>query len=565
MAEQSTDGILKSPLKRLAQVLKLENKEIGAIYFYAILAGLLQLSVPLGIQAIINFVLAGALSTSMVVLIVMVVIGVFLTGLLQVNQMKIIEKIQQRIFARYSFEFAWRIPKLDMKKVDGYYLPEMVNRFFDIISLQKSFSKLLLDIPTATIQIIFGLVLLSLYANVFIIFSLLVVFMLYLILYLTGGRGLKTSLQESEHKYEVASWLEEVARVLKSFRFSKGSLLPVDKTDVIVAKYLDARTSHFKILMLQYWSLIVFKILITGGMLIVGSVLLVQNEINIGQFVAAEIVILTVLASIEKFIQSLDKVYDLLTSLEKLGKVLDKPLEKEGTLKITESKKGFALAMNNLSFGYNSNDKVLNNVSFELTAGSKNVFMGSEGSGKSTVIRLFTGSYHNFEGSITIDGIPIGNYDPDSIRAHTGILFSQQDIFQGTLYDNIALGNSKITTADIIELAEKIGLKEFITGLKDGFDTLIEPTGRRLPGGVIRKILLLRALVANPRLLLLEEPWSGFDATSKELIRNYLLNQIPDTTCIIITNDASFANQCSYVVQMQEGTIVKQGKPKDVL
>lgn len=565
MAEQSTDGILQKPLKRLGQVLKLERKEIGAIYFYAILAGLLQLSVPLGIQAIINFVLAGALSTSMVVLIVLVVIGVFLTGLLQVNQMKIIEKIQQRIFARYSFEFAWRIPKLDMKKVDGYYLPEVVNRFFDTISLQKSLSKLLLDIPTATIQIIFGLVLLSLYANVFIIFSLLVVFLLYLILYVTGGRGLRTSLEESDHKYEVASWLEEVARVLKSFRFSKGSLLPVDKTDKIVAKYLDARTSHFKILMLQYWSLIVFKILITGGMLIVGSVLLVQNEINIGQFVAAEIVILTVLASIEKFIQSLDKVYDLLTSLEKLGKVIDKPLEKEGTLKITDSNKGLAVAMNRLSFSYNSHHNAVNDISFEMKSGSKNVLMGAEGSGKSTIIRLLTGSYHSFEGSVTIDGIPIGNYDPDSIRAHTGILFSQQDIFEGTLYENISLGNSKITTADIIELAEKIGLKEFITGLKDGFDSRIEPTGRRLSGGTIRKILLLRALVANPRLLLLEEPWSWFDAESQQLIKNYLLHQIPDTTCIIITNDASFAQKSDHVILMQDGSILKQGKPNEVL
>ncbi|MFN5134151.1 MAG: peptidase domain-containing ABC transporter [Chitinophagaceae bacterium] len=565
MAEYSTDGIIKSPLKRLGQVLKLEKKEISAIYFYAILAGLLQLSVPLGIQAIINFVLAGALSTSMVVLIVLVVIGVFLTGLLQVSQMKVIEKIQQRIFARYSFEFAWRIPKLDMKKVDGYYLPEMVNRFFDIISLQKSLSKLLLDVPTATIQILFGLILLSLYANIFIVFSLLVVFLLYLILFLTGGRGLKTSLQESEHKYEVASWLEEVARVLKSFRFSKGSLLPVDKTDQIVAQYLDARTSHFKILMLQYWGLIIFKILITGGMLIVGSILLVQNEINIGQFVAAEIVILTVLASIEKFIQSLDKVYDLLTSLEKLGKVIDKPLEKEGTLKVTDGSKGLAVGMHQLSFSYNSHDTVVHNISFDMKAGSKNVLMGAEGSGKSTIIRLLTGSYHNFEGSITIDGIPIGNYDPDSIRANTGILFNQQDIFEGSLYENIALGNTNITTAEIIELAEKIGLKSFITGLREGFDTRIEPTGRRLSGGIIRKILLLRALVANPRLLLLEEPWSWFDSESQTLIKQYLLHQIPNTTCIIITNDASFAKQSEYVIQMQEGSIVKQGKPNEVL
>ncbi|MBX9782952.1 MAG: ATP-binding cassette domain-containing protein [Chitinophagaceae bacterium] len=566
MAETSTEGIVAKPLRRLAQVLRLEKKEIGAIYFYAILAGLLQLTVPLGVQAVINFVLAGALSTSMVVLILMVVIAVFLTGLLQVNQMKITEKIQQRIFARYSFEFAWRIPKLDMQKVDSYYLPEVVNRFFDTISLQKSFSKLLLDIPAATIQIIFGLVLLSLYANIFIVFSILVVFLLYLILKLTVARGLKTSLQESEYKYEVASWLEEVARVLKSFRFSKGSSLPVDKTDKIVSNYLDARTSHFKILMLQYWSLIAFKVLITAGMFIVGSVLLVKNQINIGQFVAAEIVILTVLSSIEKFIQSLDKVYDLLTSLEKLGKVIDKPLEKEGTLKIADDAgKGLKVAMQDMNFGYTSDRNIVHNAGFELNGSDKACIMGDNGSGKSTLIKLLTGSYHNFEGSITIDGVPIGNYDPDSVRAHTGILFNQQDIFQGTLYENIALGNTAITTAEIISLAEKIGLKDFIISLKAGFDTLIEPTGKRLPGGIIRKILLLRALVGGPRLLLLEEPWQGFDESSQQLIKQYLINETVNTTCIIITNDEQFARQCSYVMLMKDGTIIKKGVPSSVL
>lgn len=565
MAEISTDGIMQKPLKRLAQVLKLERKEITSIYFYAILAGLLALTVPLGIQAIINFVLAGAVSTSMIVLIVLVVLGVFFSGLLQVGQMKVIEKIQQRIFTRYSFEFAWRIPKLDMQKVDSYYLPEVVNRFFDVISLQKSLSKLLLDIPIATIQILFGLVLLSLYSNVFIVFSIVILLLLYIMLYLTGGRGLKTSLQESEHKYAVASWLEEVARVLKSFRFSKGSSLPIDKTDQIVMHYLDARTSHFKILMMQYWSLITFKVIITGGMLISGSVLLVQNEINVGQFVAAEIVILTVLASVEKFIQSLDKVYDLLTSLEKLGKVIDKPLEREGSLHLPEGTKGLTVAMNQLSFGYIPERKIIENISFELKGGSKACIMGSDGSGKSTVIKLLTGSYHNFEGSITIDGVPIGNYDPDSLRAETGILFNQQDIFEGTLYENIVLGNTSITSNEIIELADKIGLKSFIESLKQGFDTKIEPTGRRLPGGTIRKILLLRALVGNPRLLLLEEPWIGFEEASQQRIKQYLLTEIPSITAIIITNDEMYARSSDLVVKMDNGAVVKQGKPNEVL
>jgi len=429
MATIATDRDLKNPLRRLVQVLKLERKEISSIYFYAILAGLLQLTVPLGIQAIINFVLAGRVSASIIVLIILVVASVFFTGLLQVGQMKIIEKVQQRIFTRYSFEFAWRIPKLDLKQTDSYYLPEFVNRFFDTIVLEKSLSRLLLDIPAATIQVLFGLVLLSLYANVFIIFSLLLLLILFVIIRVTYARGLATSLQESDAKYAVAGWLEEIARVLKSFHFSRHSSLPVDKTDELVTGYLHARTNHFRILLAQYWSLIGFKILITAGMLIVGALLLVNNEINVGQFAAAEIVILTVLNSVEKLIRSLDKMYDILTSVEKLGKVIDKPLEAAGTLKFTENTKGLAVAMNDLSFSYNNQKDILHNVSFAAKGGDKVCITGKDGSGKTTLLKLLTGAYADFRGTITINAVPIDNYARHSLLGEIGLLFHQQDIF----------------------------------------------------------------------------------------------------------------------------------------
>lgn len=564
MAEaNTTDGSFVKPLKRFFHVLRLEKKEVSAIYFFAILAGLLQLSIPLGIQAVINFVLAGAISTSMVVLIALVVIAVLLAGVMQVSQMRIIEKIQQRIFARYSFEFAWRIPRLDMQKVDMYYMPELMNRFFDVISLQKGLSRLLLDIPAATIQVIFGLVLLSLYSNIFIIFSFAIILIIYIILYNTGARGLRTSLEESEFKYGVAGWLEEVARVLKSFRFSRMTNLPIDRTDQLVTNYLDARTRHFKVLVMQYWALIIFKVLITAGMLVVGGVLLVQNQINIGQFVAAEIVILTVLGSVEKLIQSLDKVYDVLTSVEKLGKVLDKPLEQTGSMKV-EGTGGLSVSMQNLTFGYHDASKILKDVNFSIKGGQKVCLMGTEGSGKSTILRLLTGSYLEFEGSVAINDVPLGNYNPDSLRSVTGILFHQQDIFQGTLFDNIALGDTSVTSAQIVELARKIGLESFFSSLKRGFDTPIDPVGKRLSGGVIRKILLLRALLSQPRLLLLEEPWQGLEEMRQEQVKQYLLRETAGSTVLVTTNDESFARQCDYVIVLEHGTILKQGTPSEL-
>ncbi|MFY7879896.1 MAG: peptidase domain-containing ABC transporter [Lacibacter sp.] len=565
MASLSDKQDLKRPIGRLLQLFRLERKEIGSIYLFAILAGLLQLSLPLGIQAIINFVLAGRVSTSMVVLIVLVVLAVFFTGLLQIGQMKVIERVQQRLFTRYAFEFAWRLPKLDLQKADNYYLPELVNRFFDIISLQKSISKLLLDIPTATIQVLFGLLLLSLYSNVFIFFSIFILLVVFLIIRYTGTMGLKTSLEESEYKYAIAGWLEEVARVLKSFRFSRGTQLPVQKTDVLVGNYLDARTRHFKILLFQYWALIGFKIVITAGMLVVGGVLLVRNQINVGQFVAAEIVVITVLSAVEKLIQSLEKGYDVLTSVEKLGKVIDNEIEEHGMLELKDEPSGLSLAFQKLGFGYSVDSLVLSDLNFEIKSGEKVCIMGKDGSGKTTLLKLLTGAYSTFSGNLLINDLPIGNYSLESLRSRIGILFRQQDIFQGTLYENIALGDRTVAADHIIRMAEILGLQDFIASQKKGLDTLLDPTGKRLPQGIIQKILLLRAFVSGSRLLLLEEPWFGFDDVCSARIQSYLLNALPGTTVLVISNDAAFAKQCDRVIVLENGSVKTIGKPSENL
>ncbi|MBP7644230.1 MAG: ATP-binding cassette domain-containing protein [Saprospiraceae bacterium] len=563
MASVDKLNVFDTPLTKLLKLLKLERKEIGYIYFYAILAGLLQLSVPLGIQAIINFVLAGAVSTSMILLICFVVLGVFFDGFLQIKQLKVIEKIQQKVFARYSLDFAYRIPKLNLIEVDRYYLPELVNRFFDIVVLQKSLSKLLLDIPTAVIQLIFGLILLSLYANVFIIFSIILVIILIIIISTTARQGLATSLEESDYKYEVAGWLQEVSRVFKSFHFASGSRLPIDKTDGLVSKYIGARTKHFKVLLFQYWTLIGFKVLITAAMLILGSILLVNNTINVGQFVASEIVIITVLASIEKLIRSLDKVYDLLTSLEKLSKITDKPMETAGTLDLVGNG-GIGVQFSNVNFGYTSDLQVLNDISFNIEKGQKVCIMGADGSGKSTLGLLLSGTVLSYDGNINFNGIPLGNYRADTFRGQLGLMFHNQDVFQGSLLENINLRSQFVTVPQIMQVARKIGFKGLITQFKMGFDEELDPTGRRLAISQKHKILLLRALVGNPSLLILEEPWERLDHATKLLIFNYIFNEIPDVTVFVISNDVDFAKKCDHVIVLDEGKIISQGTPTEI-
>lgn len=563
MADSATQNVFANPVKRIFRVIRLEKNEISSVYFYAILNGLIQLSLPLGIQSIISFVLGGEISTSLVVLIFFVVLGVFLGGLLQVNQMRLIEKVQQKIFVRYSFELAERIPKINLQSVDGYHLPELINRFFDTVSLQKGISKLLLDIPTATIQIVFGLLLLSFYHPVFIFFGIALVLIIYLILKLTSARGMESSLRESDYKYAVAGWLQEMARVVKSFKFAKHTSLNIERTDKLVSGYLKSRTTHFSVLLWQYWSLIGFKVLITAAMLIVGSILLVNQQLNIGQFIASEIVILMVITSVEKLIGSLDKVYDVLTSVEKLGKVTDKPIEADGTMNLVEEKEGLSVEMNHVSFNYTKegtpSHDVLSDINLMIGKNEKVCIMGRGGAGKSTLLRLLTGAYKNFSGSLLINDMPVTNYKLQSLRSQTGILFSQEDIFEGTLIENIAMGWPGISGQHILEVAEKIGLKKYISELPEGFNTHLFPAGKQMPQKIIQKILLLRALINHPRLVMLEEPFNGIEEEIKQHIIHYLLHDTPHQTMLIISNDESFASKCDKVIYMKEGAIKAMG------
>jgi ATP-binding cassette, subfamily B, bacterial len=538
----------KPPLKRLYHLVREERSEISIIYFYAILGGLIQLSLPLGIQSIIGFVIGGTMSTSLVILISLMVVAVLFNGLLQMNQMKLIERIQQKIFVRFSFAFARHIPKLDLQKIDAYYLPELVNRFFDIPVLQKSMSKILLEFPLAIFQILLGLILLSFYHQAFLVFGFLLIMILFGVFYLTGNKGFRTSLEKSHYKYQVAGWIEEMARVIRSFKFTGTGNLHMQKADENVLNYVRARKRHFSILLLQYRVLIALKVVVTAAMLIVGSILLLDQQINIGQFVAAEIVVIIVINSVEKLIINLDSVYSVMTSIEKINKLLDKPAETQGAL-LLEYEQGIKIEFRNVSYSYPDKDPVIRDLSAKIAAGEKVGIRGRVGSGKSTLLRLLSGAYNSFTGGILINDVPIGNYDLTSLRRRTGIVLNEQDVFLGTLWENLTMNSENVDRNHIMELCAAFGLQDFIAGSKNGFDTLIDPMGHRLAKNTVQKILMVRALALKPQLLLLEEPWLGMPVKYKEKIQDYLFN-LENTTVLVITDDQRYIDRCQSTIDL---------------
>ncbi len=540
-------------------MLSLDRKEIFLVYAYAIFSGLINLSLPLGVQAIIGFVNSARFSTSLYLLIAIVVVGVAAAGIIQILQLTMTEILQRRIFVRSAFEFAYRIPRFKMEAVSKFYAPELMNRFFDTLTVQKGLAKILIDFSSSTLQIIFGLVLLSFYHPFFVFFGIILITMIVLIMWFTGPKGLKTSLYESKYKYEVAHWLEEMARVMGTFKLAGETDLPMKKTNLHVEHYLKYRKQHFSVLITQFANIVGFKTVITGGLLILGSVLVVQQEINLGQFVASEIIILLVMNSAEKLIVTLETVYDVLTGIEKLGQVTDVPLEDTKGRNLAEivGEKGLSVELNNLSYTHpNSDDQVLKNISFKIEAGERVAIVGVNQSGKSTLLSIISGLLHNYSGSVLFNGIPLRDIEVTSLRSVIGDNLGEQDLFNGTLEENISVGKEDISLDDMLWAIEMVGLNEFFKKLPKGLSTVINPEGQGLSSSIKQKIILARTFAEHPKMVVMDSVMNGLDQTDKKRIYDLITARKNKWTLIVVSDDEDMLKQCDKIIYLDNGEIV---------
>ncbi|MBX7095535.1 MAG: ATP-binding cassette domain-containing protein [Flavobacteriales bacterium] len=556
-----------SPLKRFFALLRPERKDIFQIYFYALFSGLIYLILPLGIQAITSFIMTGQLSTSWTILVLVVVLAIVFSGLIQVFQLSITETLQQRIFVRAAFEFSYRVVRFKKEALKGKYAPELMNRFFDVVQIQKGLSKILIDISSSTLQIIFGLILLAFYHPLFIALGLVLLGVLAAIFRILGPNGLKTSLKESGHKYEVVQWLQELARTSDTFKLAGKTNLPLEKTDEHVSGYIEARKKHFKVLLWQYATIILFKTIITGGLLIAGSILVIEKQLTIGQFIAAEILIVMVMQSAEKLVLTLESVYDVITAVEKIGLVTDIPMEDISGKEFSpvEKDKGLRLELRRLTFKYPGvQEPIIRELSLEVNAGEKICIAGGHHSGKSTLIQLCAGLFHSYEGNILYNEIPLSNLQPESLRCYIGDSLSQEDIFIGTIMENITMGKKSIGMEQVLEIAKPVGLHDFIIQLPQGYETKVLPGGKALPKSIVRKIILCRSLVDNPRLLLLEDILLHVDKEERERIFNVLFDKNKSRTVLVVSNDKKIASMCDRFVILDEGKISAEGRSADV-
>ncbi len=546
-----------TPWQRFVGLIKLERKDIFQVAYYAIFEGIVALSLPLGIQAIINLIQGAQISTSWIVLVVLVTAGVAFSGVLKLMQMRIIETIQQRIFTRASLALSYRFPKIKMSELRNYYLPELANRFFDTLTIQKGLSKILIDVPSAFLQIIFALILLSFYHPFFIVFGLLLLLLIYVVFKYTAKRGLDTSLSESKIKYQVAYWLQEISRSVISFKLSGKTNLAMSKNDNLLTHYLKSRESHFKILLLQFIQMIGFKVLVTAGLLLIGGFLVLEQRMNIGQFVAAEIIILLIINSVEKLILGLESFYDVLTSIEKLGQIIDKPMEAQNG-EIIDTTKELTIEFQEVSYVVKERNKpILNNISFTINPKDRILVEGESGSGKSSLFQLIAGVILPTSGYIYINNLSIESLYINKYRALLGLSLSEETPFEGTIRENVTFGDKSITDDAIYKTFEDLDLTTFLKQQPKGLNTILKPEGKQIAYTTAKKIVLARAIVKQPKLLILEDPLDQFHKTEAKKLIEFLTKESHSWSLIVVSNNETWKQKCNKHIILKNGNIIK--------
>ncbi|NVK04151.1 MAG: ATP-binding cassette domain-containing protein [Flavobacteriia bacterium] len=540
-----------TPLERLYRLLVQDKREVFYVLFFAVLNGAIGLALPLGFQAIINLVMGGRPSASWWVLVGVVLAAILFAGILQIFQMQITELLQQRIFVRSAIEFSYRIPRLHPKGLIGDHPPELVNRFFDTLTVQKAVPKVLLDASTSILQIFFGLLLLSIYHPLFVVAGAVVVVLVIIIFRTTWKRGLRTSLEESSHKYEVAYWLEQMANAMNTFKLAGRSIWPDLQTKAFTESWLAARKGHFKILILQYAQLVGFRFILTGMLLIFGGILVFENQMSIGQFVAVEIVFLLITNSADKLIKLAEPLFDTVTALEKIAGVLERPLEGTDGRSLNSVEKSWSVEV-----------KMSDGQIIKAEPGERLAILGYSNSGRTKLLRSVAGLDYENMGEVLVSGIQLDHIDLFNYRCALGDNLRQEALFEATLRDNLIVGFEFNQDDDVLEGLKKVGLYSWYEKLPLGLDQMISDDSKYVTHFVSQRLILLRALLRRARILLIHDYLEHCERSLRQRLLDSIFEQ--EGTILIASNRKDVIDKCDKVVVLNDGVIQYQGPVTEI-
>jgi ABC-type bacteriocin/lantibiotic exporter with double-glycine peptidase domain len=541
------------PLHRFMALMRPEMQDVWTIILFSLITGLLYLALPLAINALVSNVAFGTQSgpflQALLVLAAVLLICLTLAAALRGLQYYTVEVIQRRLFVRMTADLSYRIPRVDLRSIDGVNAPELVNRFLDVVTMQKNTSLLLLTGINLILSTLIGMTVLGFYHPFLLAFSLILLAILSFIIFVLGRGAIASSIAESHCKYGVVGWLEELARCPRLFKGPGGYELAAHHADDLARDYLSARRRHFRILMRQIVGLLTLEVVASAALLTVGGWLVLNQQLTLGQLVAAEIIVTAIVASISKLGKQFEAWYDTLAAVDKLGYLVDLEIEREDGDSPLRPTTGARVEVNELCFAYQPEKPIFSKVSFTLEPGDRVALYGTQGSGSSTMLDLLHGLRTPTAGHILIDGLDLRSWYLECLRSQV-TLIRPGELVNGTIADNIRLGHPDVSIYEVNAALRRVGLLQDVLGLPQGIQTELIAGGLPLSSRQRIRLLLARAIVCRPRLLMLDEVLDGLDSSTLGELSAILLDPAQNWTVLISTREDDVLQLCHRAINL---------------
>jgi ABC-type bacteriocin/lantibiotic exporter with double-glycine peptidase domain len=552
------------PISRLQILLKNDQTDIWVIIVYSLFIGILSLAVPIAVQLLINTFAFGNVFQPLVILSLFVFVALGFSTMLSALRKFMLELIQQRIFVRVSADTIYRLLRSRFDAFDKIYGPELLNRFFDVVTVQKGITSLFLEGLNMITQTLVGVVLLAFYHPYFLAFDILLLGSFAFILFGLGKNAVKTGIQESESKYQVAAWLQEIAGKLVTFKSGQASLYAIQHGDSLARGYLENRTKHFRIYFRQVVASLTIYVISLVTLLLVGGWLVMQSELSIGQLVAAELMLTTVVTAFLKFNKELEYYYDLIVGMEKIGHLTDIPLEKTGGESLPINHAPAHISVKNLTFHFQGQPVLFSHVNMEIAPGSRVGLTGNVGSGKTLLADCLYGLRTPETGTIEIDGIDFRSVNLSDLRRQI-VLVRGNEIFHDSVLENIRLGSATVTMQDVSQALTRVGLLEDIRCLPQGLNTVLKTGGAPLRLSQIARLMIARAILAEPRFLIVDELLDLIDDSAEQTaIFETLFMEKNPWTMLVVSKSRRVLSYCDYVYHLDHGEIFRYNKANEI-
>lgn len=540
------------PWRRLQTLLRAESTDLWIALIYSAAIGLVSLVLPVAVQSIVNSVAFGTVLQPLVFLTVLVFVALLFNALLQGYRAWVVEVLQRKIFVRMANDATLRLVRLRTERLGDAHAPELVNRFLDVVTVQKAAASLLVDGLSVFMQTVIGMILLAVYHPWLLAFDVLLLVFIGIVIVPLGFGAIPTAVKESKAKYSLVAWLEEIARHQIAFKSRAGAALAIKTTAGHVAEYLQYRSKHFRILLRQIVGSFLLQAIASSVLLGVGGWLVISRQLTLGQLVAAEIVVALVVSGFTKFGKHLETFYDLMAATDKLGYLTDLELEKEGGEALPREPRGARVRLDRVSVALPARGTVLSDLNLDLPAGARVGIAGHTGQGKSTLLDVIHGTRSPLSGFVEIEGRDLRDLQLGVVREQIAIV-RDPEIFRGTIFENLKVGREDLDTLQAREALEKAGLFDSVMQLPDGLNTLLKTGGLPLSPGQRVQLEIARALVHRPRLLIIDEALDSLDdLPERERLLETLFHRDAPWTLVVVSDSADILLRCDATYQLRE-------------